>query len=154
MKMKRTLTAAIAAVALSACASPPRPDAALQIRETDTMLTIITAENPETQLMALVLTMSAKAGGEAPRILLCSAGGDLALKSPPPSATAPLKPNDASPQGMLKKLMNEGVPVDVCAIYLPNRPYGAEALLDGIGIAKPAEMGALIARPGETVLSF
>jgi len=118
------------------------------------MLTIITNPSPETQLMALILTMSAKAQGETPRILLCSAGGDLALKTPPASATTPLEPKGASPQGLLTKLLSDGVQVDVCAIYLPNRPFGKDDLLEDVGVATPKDIGAIIARPGETVLSF
>lgn len=147
--------AAIGSVlALTACTTTTVAVPSFQSQEQDTMLTIITDPNPETQLMALVLTMSAKAKGKTPRILLCSAGGDLALKAAPENATAPLAPKGVSPQGLLKKLMNEGVPVDVCAIYLPNRPFGKEALLDGVGVATPADVGEIIARAGETLLSF
>ena len=118
------------------------------------MLTIITSPDPETQLMALVLTRAAMAKGEQPNILLCSAGGDLALINPPLQATAPLKPEGASPHGLLKSLMADGVPVQVCAIYLPNRSFGEEALLNGISVASPAEIGEQISRSGETLLSF
>jgi predicted peroxiredoxin len=104
--------------------------------------------------MALVLTMSAKNNGETPRILLCSDGGDLALKAPPISATTPFAPNETSPQGLLKKIMSEGVLVDVCAIYLPNRPFGEDALLDGIGITTPTDIGEIVARQGKEILSF
>ncbi|HAJ42899.1 MULTISPECIES: hypothetical protein [unclassified Hyphomonas] len=154
MTIKQISTAVLTALAVSACATASVPAASFQTLEHDTMITIITDQNPETQLMALVLTMSAKAQGETPRILLCSAGGDLGLKAAPESATTPLAPKGTSPQGLLKKLMSEGVPVDVCAIYLPNRPFGEEALLDGVGVATPAEMGTILAQPGETVLSF
>jgi predicted peroxiredoxin len=104
--------------------------------------------------MALVLTRSAKAAGEAPRILLCSAGGDLALLAPPESATTPLQPQGATPQGLLKTLIAEGVKVDVCAIYLPNRTFGEDALIEGVGMAKPDDIGRLIASPGVQILSF
>ncbi|KCZ60691.1 hypothetical protein HY36_17375 [Hyphomonas atlantica] len=149
----KTFFAGLALSGLTACASmPPTPPPAKE--RTDAMLTIITSADPETQLMALVLTRSAMEAGERPHILLCSAGGDLALKDAPASATAPLQPKGASPQGLLKMLMSGGVGVEVCAIYLPNRPFGAEALLDGVGVAKPEDMGARIAAPGETILSF
>jgi hypothetical protein len=118
------------------------------------MLTIMTSADPETQFMALVLTRSAKANGEMPRILLCSAAADLALIEAPASATAPLQPRGGTPQGLLKALMADGVPVDVCAIYLPNRPFGPEVLIEGVGVATPNDMGAAIAQPGETILSF
>lgn len=153
MPFLKSILAAAAATGLVACAtaSPPQP---ADIERADSMLTIITSADPETQLMALVLTRSAMDAGERPNILLCSDGGDLALKDAPASATAPLQPKGASPQGLLKRLMSGGVGVEVCAIYLPNRPFGAEALLDGVGVAKPEDMGARIAAPGETILSF
>ncbi len=150
MTFRRSIIAMLFAAGLSACGGAA-PTAA---ENEDAMLTIITSPDPETQLMALVLTRSAMEAGERPHILLCSAGGDLALADAPASATAPLQPKGASPQGLLKTLMADGVGVDVCAIYLPNRPFGEEALLDGVGVAKPDEMGARIAAPGETILSF
>jgi hypothetical protein len=149
----KTFFTGVALAGLTACASMPLTPPP-ETERTDEMLTIITSADPETQLMALVLTRSAMEAGERPHILLCSAGGDLALKDAPASATAPLQPKGASPQGLLKILMSGGVGVEVCAIYLPNRPFGAEALLDGVGVAKPEDMGARIAAPGETILSF
>ena len=154
MKIRNSLAAAALAASLGACAVAQDATPALPTEDDATMLTILTSADPETQLMALVLTNSAKANGETAHILLCSAAGDLALSSPPASAVAPLQPRGASPQGLLKKMMSEGVTVDVCAIYLPNRPFGPEALLDGVGVAKPDAMGKLIASPGETIMSF
>ncbi|MCR9196285.1 MAG: hypothetical protein NXH88_16210 [Hyphomonas sp.] len=153
MKFLNSILTAISIAGLTACASTPLT-ATPKMERTNAMLTIITSDDPETQLMALVLTRSAMDAGEHPHILLCSAGGDLALKNAPASAVAPLQPKGASPQGLLKMLMSAGVGVEVCAIYLPNRPFGAEALLDGVGVAKPEDMGARIAASGETILSF
>lgn len=154
MKIISRIAAATAVSLLTACATPT-VDTALQTSvETDAMLTIVTSGDAETQLMALVLTRSAKASGETPRILLCSAGGDLALLAPPESATTPLQPQGATPQGLLKTLIAEGVKVDVCAIYLPNRTFGEDALIEGVGMAKPDDIGRLIASPGVQILSF
>ena len=118
------------------------------------MLTVVTSSDAETQLMALVLTKAAMAKGAAPQILLCSAAGDLALKTPPPEALAPLQPKGASPAGLLRSLKADGVKVEVCAIYLPNRAFGAEALDDGIGVATPPDIASVFTAPGATVLSF
>lgn len=152
--LAKSILAAIATAGLAACATTSAVTPTTTTESADTMLTIITSPDPETQLMALVLTRSAMEAGERPHILLCSAGGDLALMDAPASATAPLQPKGASPQGLLKMLLAGGVGVEVCAIYLPNRPFGAEALLEGVGVAKPDDMGARIAAPGETILSF
>lgn len=154
MNMISQLAAALAVSAIAACATPTGNTGLQAPPEPGAMLTIVTSGEAETQLMALVLTRSAKAAGETPRILLCSGGGDLALVAPPESATTPLQPQGATPQGLLKTLITEGVQVDVCAIYLPNRPFGKEALIDGIGVAKPADIGELIASPDVQILSF
>jgi predicted peroxiredoxin len=154
MKLNLQFSAALAVSALAACATPTGETIVQTSIETDAMLTIVTSGDPETQLMALVLTRSAKAAGEAPRILLCSAGGNLALAEAPESTMMPLQPQGASPQGVLKALIKEGVQVDVCAIYLPNRTFGKEALIEGIGVAKPDDIGKLIASPDIQILSF
>ena len=147
---------AAAALLLPACASVAEDAApAAPTAEADRpMLTVLTSDDPETQLMALVLTNAARAEGVSPRILLCSAAGDLALKTPPAESLAPQQPKGASPAGLLRKLMSEGVPVEVCAIYLPNRPYGAEALEEGVGVAMPPDIAATFTAEGATVLSF
>lgn len=154
MKMITHLAVALAVAALAACATPTGDAVPPTSLEKDAMLTIITSGDAETQLMALVLTRSAKAAGETPRILLCSEGGDLALSLPPQSVTTPLQPQGVSPQGVLKTLIAEGVQVDVCAIYLPNRTFGKEALIEGVGVAKPDDIGKLIASPGVQLLNF
>lgn len=151
-------TFALAACLLPACATsstggPAAATAAATTNE-NSMLTIITSPDSETQLMALVLTRAALQRGERPGILLCSAGGDLALKSPPAAALAPLQPSGASPAGLLRTLLEEGVKVEVCAIYLPNRPFGAEALIEGIGVAAPADIAEAFSASGTTILSF
>ena len=152
--LTKIIYAALATATFAACATTSNVTPSTPTESTEAMLTIITSAEPETQLMALVLTRSAMEAGERPHILLCSAGGDLALKDAPASATAPLQPKGASPQGLLKTLMAGGVGVEVCAIYLPNRPFGTEALLEGISVAKPDNMGVRIAAPGQTILSF
>lgn len=151
----RGFLVACAALVLPACAAvADTPPAAAAGDAGRPMLTILTSGDAETQLMALVLTKAAMAKGVTPQILLCSAAGDLALKSPPPEALAPLQPKGASPAGLLRSLKAEGVKIDVCAIYLPNRPFGAEALEDGIGVAAPPDIASAFTAEGATVLSF
>ncbi|MBW8294491.1 DsrE family protein [Sphingopyxis sp.] len=118
------------------------------------LLTIVTSKDPQTQLMALILTNAAMQKGAKPRILLCSAAGDLALKAPPASATAPLAPKGMSPQKLLQNLMANGVAVEVCAIYLPNRSLDKAALLDGIGVAMPDAVAEYILLENQKFLNF
>jgi predicted peroxiredoxin len=134
--MKKTLLAAatVAGLATGAQASEKA------------LVTVVTSHEPQTQLMAMVLTMQAVQQGTTTRILLCGPGGDIALKDAPASVTAPQPPRDMSPQGLMQKIMEAGATVEVCAIYLPGRGVGPEALLDGVGVAKPPEMaGAMLA---------
>lgn len=123
-------------------------------QEERSVLSIVTADDPQTQLMSMVLTMQTAAQGLAPRILLCGPAGDIALRDAPETATAGQPPRDASPQGLLRRMMENGATVEVCAIYLPGRGEDASVLLDGIGSADPAEIGALLADPNVRVLSF
>ncbi len=124
-----------AAFGLSALAGMAMAD------EPTKLVTIVTEENPQTQLMAMVLTMQAAQKGAVPHVMLCGPAGDIALKQAPDSATAPQPPKGISPQGLMTKIMGlPGAKVEVCAIYLPARGQGPEILLDGITVAKPGAM--------------
>lgn len=118
------------------------------------LVTVVTSENPQTQLMAMVLTTQAVEQGTDARILLCGPGGDLALADAPEAATAPQPPRAASPQGMLQALMGRGVTVEVCAIYLPGLGAEANVLLEGIGVAQPPAMAGAMMAEGTRVWSF
>ena len=59
-----------------------------------------------------------------------------------------------SPQGLMQKIMEQGATVEVCAIYLPNKGVGADALLDGVGSAKPPAMAARMLATGARIMSF
>ena len=118
---------------------------AVSADEQKTLVTIVTAPEPQTQLMSMVLTMQAAKQGAAPHILLCGPAGDLALKQAPESATAGQPPKDMSPQGLMQMIMKQpGAKVEVCAIYLPGKGAGPEVLLDGVGVAKPGEMAKAV----------
>lgn len=119
------------------------------------VVTVVTSSDPQTQLMSMVLTMSAAQQGAEAHILLCGPAGDLALKDAPESATAGQPPRDMSPQGLMQMIReNTGATVEVCAIYLPGRGEDQSVLLDGIGVAKPDEMAAKLMAPDTRVLSF
>lgn len=120
-----------------------------------TLVTIVTSPDPQPQLMALVLTMQAAQKGAKAHILLCGPAGDLALKDAPASATTGLPPKNMSPQGLLQTIREKtGATTQVCAIYLPGKSLDASALLDGIGIADPAEMAQRVMAADTRVLSF
>jgi hypothetical protein len=118
------------------------------------LVTILTAPEPQTQLMAMVLTMQSIQQGAEARILLCGPAGDIALRDAPATATDPQKPKGMSPQGLMQKIMEAGAPVEVCAIYLPNKGVGADALLDGVTAAKPDEMASHLLADDARLLTF
>jgi len=118
------------------------------------LVTIVGTSEPQTQLMSMVLSMQALQQGASVYILLCGPGGDLALKDAPESATAPQAPRDMSPQGLMQKIMAEGGTVEVCAIYLPNKGVGPDALIDGVGTAKPPAMAARLLEDNTRIMSF
>jgi predicted peroxiredoxin len=143
--MKRLILAFATALALvGPAAAQDKPN----------LVTVLSADHPQTQLMAMVLTMQAVQQGADARVLLCGPAGDLALKDAPAAATAPQEPKGMSPQGLMRKIMETGTPVDVCAIYLPNKDVGADALLDGIGQAKPPAMAGHLLAEDTRILSF
>ena len=154
--LKLGLGLVITGALLAACA-PNVSDPVASSMKTEMaapVLTIITQANPETQLMALILSKAASDQGNTVRILLCDTGGDLALKSPPDVLQKPLAPKNISPAGLLTKLIEAGVQVDVCAIYLPNRDFGKEALRDNVGVATPADIAKFYTQADTKVLSF
>lgn len=118
------------------------------------LLTILTAPEPQTQLMAMVLSMQSLQKGVQPHILLCGPAGDIALKAAPEGATAPQKPKDMSPQGLMKMIMAKGGKVEVCAIYLPNNGIGADALIDGVTSAAPPAIADRLLAENTRVMSF
>lgn len=137
-------TAALACGAPTASAGP-----------TEKLVTVVTSAEPQTQLMAMVLTMHAVKQGAKAHILLCGPGGDIAVTDAPASATAPQAPNGMSPQGLMTQIMRStGTPVQVCAIYLPNKGKDAAVLIEGVTVASPPEMAARLIADDTRVLSF
>jgi predicted peroxiredoxin len=127
---------------------------AAQAEGADKLVTIVTAPEPQTQLMAMVLTMQSMQQKAKARVLLCGPAGDLALREAPASATAPQKPKDMSPQGLLKKIIEAGAQVEVCAIYLPNSGGTPDSLIEGIGVASPLDMAASLLADDTRIMSF
>ncbi len=119
------------------------------------MVTILTAPEPQTQLMAMVLTLNAVQQGASAQILLCGPAADIALIDAPETATAGQPPRDASPQGLIRMMMEQhDVKVEVCAIYLPGLGTDASALIDGVTAAAPDAMAREIMAEDTVVMSF
>lgn len=147
--MKHFLTAAVLAATVAGVAAPAMAE------DQPKLLTMLTAPDAQTQLMAMVLTMNAVQAGAKAQILLCGPAADMALKDAPESTTAPQAPKGMSPQGLMKTIMEKtGTKVEVCAIYLPNKGVGPDALLDGITAAKPPAVAAEIVDENTKIMSF
>ena len=144
--MKTTLKTAIIAGALAIAGAAQASG--------EKLVTVVTSAEPQTQLMAMVLTMQAVQKGAATRILLCGPAGDLGLADAPAAATAPQPPRGMSPQGLMQAIMKAGATVEVCAIYLPGKGAGPEVLLAGVGVAQPPEMAAAMLDDDARVWSF
>lgn len=146
--MKHLITAA--AIAVATFVMPASAD-----EGPDTLVTILTAPEPQTQLMAMVLAMQSAQQGVKPHILLCGPAGDLALKDAPESATAPQPPKDMSPQMLMKKIIQQpGARVEVCAIYLPAKGADPSVLLDGVTVASPPAMAGAMIAPNARITSY
>lgn len=118
------------------------------------MLTILSSGDTETQAMALVLSNQAAKAGVPVHLLLCGPAGDIALDTPPQSATKVVTPKGMSVRSLLQALMAKGGKVDVCAIYLPNRKLKPAALIDGVAAAKPPVIAAEMIDPRTKLAIF
>ncbi|MEO1457532.1 MAG: hypothetical protein AAFV49_08170 [Pseudomonadota bacterium] len=143
----KSLIAAVALLPLAAAA----PAAA---EEPPRLVTVLTASEPQTQLMAMVLSMQSIKQGAQVRVLLCGPAGDIALQDAPASATTAQKPKGMSPQGLMRKIIETGAPVEACAIYLPNKGVGTEALIEGVTAARPPEMAGHLLAENTRLLTF
>ncbi len=116
------------------------------------VLSFITATDTEAQAMALVLANQMKAAGNDVSLLTCGAAGDMALKAAPASMSKVVTPKGMTVTMLLAGFMKQGGKVDVCAIYLPNRKLGKDALVDGVGVAEPAAIAARMTDPSVRVI--
>lgn len=100
---------------------------------------LVTAKEAQTQMMAMVLSTMALKQNKEVNVTLCSDAGDLAVKG---MESSTLKPQDKSPKMLLEGLIKQGAKVQVCPLYLPNASKDESVLLEGITVAKPAEVAA------------
>ena len=120
----------------------------------DKLVTVLTAAEPQTQLMAMVLTFQAINQGSSAHIVYVVLRLTW-LSRITASTTTSQKPKDMSPQGLMKIIMEKSdTKVEVCAIYLPNAELDASALLDGITPADPVEMAKKLIADDTRILSF
>lgn len=117
------------------------------------LLTVITDDAAQTQAMALILTRQWVKDGGSAQILLCDAAGGMAVTDSDEGGEA-VQPPDAAPRQMLGKLMEAGVQVDVCAIYLPTGGMDQSDLREGVGVATPPAIGEVMTDPATRLFTF
>ena len=115
------------------------------------LFVVVTSADAETQMMAMVLATQSVNQEVPVRILLCSDAGELALKN---SESPMFAPANRSPKQLLSGLIERGTVVEVCGIFLPNREYTAEDLLDGVGTASPPEVAEYMREDGIRYFTF
>lgn len=118
--------------------------------EAPEVLVYLTSGSTQTQGMAMVLSGQMVQQQAKVHLLLCDEAGDLALEA---SDSEPLKPMNKSPAELLDNLMQQGVTVEVCALYLPNKG-GEVTLKPGIQAAKPQVIAAKLLNPDVKTFSF
>jgi predicted peroxiredoxin len=138
--MKKLLTGLVLCGALAAHAEGP----------TELFVTV-NSGNPQTQGMGLVLANQAIEQKVGVRVLLCSEGGQLAVKG---KESVVLKPRNVTPVQMLQGLMKAGAKVEVCALFLPNSDLKPTDLIDGVAVAKPNEVAAYLLQPNVKTLTY
>ena len=115
------------------------------------MLFIVTSPDPQTQMMSMVLSTQSFKKGASVSILLCGPGADITVKG---SKETTFKPIDKSPQILLKDLVDNGVSVQVCPLYLPSKGMTIDALIPGVTQAKPPAVADQMVQPGTKIVTF
>ncbi len=118
---------------------------------TDELFVILTSDDAETQMMAMVLATQSANQDVNIRVLLCSSAGKLALKD---NESPNFKPADRSPKQLLNGLIERDVKVEVCGIFLPNREATEADLIEGIGVASPPEVAEYMKKDGIRYFTF
>ena len=115
------------------------------------LLVMINSATPQTQGVAMVLATQAMEQKASVRVLLCSEGGQLAVKG---KEGVVLKPRNVTPNQMLLGLMKGGAKVEVCALFLPNSDLKPTDLIEGVAVAKPAEIASYMLQGNVKTLSY
>jgi predicted peroxiredoxin len=115
------------------------------------LFVVLTSGDAETQMMAMVLATQSLNQDVNVRVLLCSDAGELANRD---SESPEFAPADRSPGQLLSGLIERGVTVEVCGIFLPNRDYTSNDLMDGVGSASPPEVAAYMKQEGVRYFTF
>lgn len=111
----------------------------------------LTAQDAQTQLMAMVLSMKTLEQKKAVNMVLCSSAGELAIKN---AKSPKLKPIDKSPKMLLQAIIKKGGNVKVCPLYLPNAGKSKKDLIKGVEVAVPNEVATQLLNEDFKNLSY
>lgn len=112
---------------------------------------VLTSADAETQMMAMVLATQSVNKDVAVSVLLCSRAGYLAIEGEESPAFAPA---NRTPKQLLSGLIERGVEVNVCGIFLPNRDFTEDDLLEGVGVASPPDIAEHMKKPNVRFFTF
>lgn len=112
---------------------------------------VLTADDAQTQMMAMVLSMMTLGQKKTVNMTLCSTAGDLAVKG---KKSIVLKPKNKSPKMLLKAILKKGAKVEVCPLYLPNAGLDKSVLIEGITVANPKLVAKELLNSEFTTLSY
>ncbi|WP_462267392.1 hypothetical protein [Desulfobacter sp.] len=115
------------------------------------LLIVVTTDDPVTQLMSMVLADRSIKKGATVDVLLCGSAGSLAVED---SGEVFLKPQNTSPQMMLKNLIRHNVNVELCPLYLANSEKSVPNLIDGVSVAKPSRIADKLLNEKTKILSY
>jgi len=115
------------------------------------LFVVLTSGDAETQMMAMILATQSANQDVNIRVLLCSEAGELAIRG---AESPEFAPANRSPKQLLNGLIDRGVQVEVCGIFLPNREYTEEHLIEGVGVAAPPEVAEYMKRDGVRYFTF
>lgn len=119
--------------------------------DSESFFVVLTTADAETQMMAMVLATQSISKDVPVRVLLCSDAGMLAIKNHESPSFAPA---NRSPKQLLYGLIDRGVQVDICGIFLPNHDYTEADLTQGIGTAAPPEVAEYMKQKGVRYFTF
>lgn len=129
--------------------------ATAQSNDVPNIVAVVTHPSPQVQMMSMVLSVQAAERGVNVHVLLCGPAGDMALRNAPESVTQMQPPLNISTQSFMTILNQyDNAKVEVCALYLPGNGKTPADLLEGIGVASPAQMAALLVAQDARVLSY
>lgn len=112
---------------------------------------VVTSGEPQTQMMAMVLSMMTLEQGKKVNMVLCSKAGSLAIKG---TKSPVVKAMEASPKAVLQKLIKKGMDVKLCPLYLPSINKDKKSLIQGVTEANPKEVAKRLLSSDYNILSY